>query len=221
MARPITEQSKLPSASMPWARQVSDTLNNLTNKVSNFIADQTNKNRANNANIQNLSNQNNLLAQQNERLNAQVSYLASLTTVSTVGSDYSSGDIPGDQTQRWTSAGNSTVVTTRVATGRMLVVLGCGQITINAGNSSAIAYIRVTATAPSGWTTTFGANTRVFASHDMYFGVPVSSERTVDGVPTDETITLTLEFGTWSAASSPLSNAQFSSPFLRCEVVPA
>lgn len=138
MARPITEQSKLPSASMPWARQVSDTLNNLANKVNNFISDQTNKNRANNTNIQTLSSQVSGLATTQAALSAQQ---ATLQAASTSASDSTSSG--GTVSNVGYYGGARPTVTIPVPTGRLEIQFGGSM---NSGN----AYFVFSATGESG-----------------------------------------------------------------------
>lgn len=53
----VTEPHKLPAASAPWARQVSNGVNEIDIRLSNFLSDQTNKNRTVAANAQGLSSQ--------------------------------------------------------------------------------------------------------------------------------------------------------------------
>lgn len=217
----VTQPSNLPAASMPWARQVTGGVNDVDAAFSRFLSDQDNRNRANNANIQMLTTQNALLQQQNAALQAQANYLASLITVSTSVSDtYNTGDVPGDQTVRWTDGGLNCSVTLNVPTGRLLVAYGVGQITINSGSGSFIAYARISVTTPSGFSQQLGNGTRVFVTNNTFMGVPMSSERTFD-VPNNEPVTAKVEFGSWSSASDNTGNAQFAVPYIRGQVIPA
>lgn len=210
----VTQPSNLPAASMPWSRQVTDGLNDVEARVERFVSDQTNLNRANASNTQRLADNSKTLAE-------QVEYLASLVTVSTsVADTYNTGNVPGDQTTRWTDGGLNCSVTVDVPTGRLLIAYGLGQVTINSGSSSFIAYERVSITTPSGFSQQLGTGTRVFVTNNTFIGVPISSERTAD-VPTDEPVTVTVEFGTWSAATDNTGNAQFQVPYVRAQVIPA
>lgn len=210
-----------PTEQQKWVRAVEGAVSALERDVSNA------KNRANNTSSSQTGTIGRLQAQvadlqaQSAELRRVTNYLAGLITISDTGNNWSSGDIPGDQTQRWTNGDGSTSVTLPVATGRASVRFGCGQITVHAGNSSMIAYLRVVATAPSGWTQTLGENTRLFVTSDSYFGIPVNAGVTFVGVPTDEQIKFELQFGTWSAATSPTSNALFATPSIEVEVTPS
>lgn len=160
------------------------------------------------------------LRDQAGRLQDAVDYQASLLTGSDSGASFQTGDIPGDQVTRWQPSGTKTTI--RAATGRVLLALGVSQVTVQAGNSSLNALLRVHYFTASGSVdTTVGNGIRVFVTNGTFFGVPMYGERTIDGLPTDEDITFELEFGYWSAATSPLGNAQFTQGFVRAQVVPA
>lgn len=208
----VTQPNNLPSTSTAWARQVTDGVNDTDRRLQSFLDDQGNFNRATASNAAILTN-NNLT------LTNQVTELQGLLTISTQGSDYLVDNIPGDQTNRWSFGDSSTTVTTYVPTGRLLVAFGCGSIETRAGNSTMYALLRVVLTAPSGWTTQLGSNTRIFVTSGTIMGIPVTSERTFDGVPTDEPITVQVQFGTWSAADGPLASAAFLTPYVRAQVV--
>lgn len=154
-------------------------------------------------------------------LQATTNYLAGLVTVSTQGNNYLVDNIPGDQTNRWSAGDGSTTVTVNAPTGRLLVTFGAGSVESRAGNSTMYSMMRLALSSPSGWSVTLGANTRMFVTSGTTIGMPFSSERTFDGVPTNEPITVQVQFGTWSAATTTLAAASFLTPFVRAQVVRA
>lgn len=220
MARPVTEQNKLPAASTPWARQVTDAINRMFTRVENFISDQTNKNRANNTNIQTLTTQNQTLQAQNAKIQAQTDYLASLVTKASTGSDYLINQIPGDQTERWYDGPADCKVTLNVPTGQVLASWGVGTMELRAGNSTLYGYVRIILTTPSGWSDTIGGATRVWVTNGTYIGMPVMGQRIVS-VPTNEPVTVRVQFGSWSAGTSSLGALAWYVPFVSAQVVPA
>lgn len=134
MARPVTEQNKLPAASVPWARQVTDVLNSLATKVDNFINDQTNRNRNANANTQTLGTQVSNIAAAQDTLAAQQVTLASqqatLQAASTSRSDSTSSGGTVSSVGYYT--GSRPSVTINVPTGRLEIQFGGSM---NSGNA--------------------------------------------------------------------------------------
>lgn len=222
----VTEPNNLPSPSTAWARQVSDGVNALDVEVARFTGDQTNLNRANNANIQRLAaqaiaiqeTQDQIVAQQ-AQIVSQQAYLASLVTVGVTGATVNSGAVPGDSTYRWTPF-TDTTFDISVPTGSLLCMFGVGQVTLNTGNGNMIGAARFRLSSPSGWNTAIGGATRYFLKANDFGGVPLSSVRVVNGVPTDEVITVALDYGTWSAATDNTSNGEFAIPYLTAQVIP-
>lgn len=151
-----------------------------------------------------------------------VTYLNGLKITSlSVGDSYNTGDVPGDSTRRWSSGGLNCKVTTRAPTGRLLVTYGCGQVTIRSGNGTFIAYVRIVITGSSGYSQVAGESTKIFVQGGQFMGIPVSSERTIEDVPKNETLTVSVEFGSWSTGVDPKGNADFAVPYVRAQVIPA
>lgn len=223
MAQIVNIASNLPSASSPWGRQVTDGLNTIATDVERFKANQTNLNRANNTNIQTLVTQQATLTSQQAALTSQQNYLASLITKAVNGNDYLTGNIPGDQTLRWNNGDNSTLLQfDKVPTGKLFIMFGAGSIEARSGNSTMYAQLRVEVSAPnSGYVQTLGSATRLFVTGGVTIGVPAASARIFEGIPTNEPINVRVQFGTWSAGTSPQGTASFLTPFLSAEIIPA
>lgn len=172
--------------------------------------------------VRDLQVQADALQVQTNRVSDQADYLAGLVTVATTGNNFDAGNIPGDQTNRWYDADRSTSVQVRVPTGRLLVSFGCSSIELRAGNSTLYGMVRVNLSAPSGWNTQIGSATRLFAYIDNdVFGAPASSQRVIDGIPKGELITVQLQFGSWSAGTSPRGSVSWLSPFVSAQVIPS
>lgn len=227
--------ANVPSAQQKWARAVEKDVTLLSKEAAEIRSaiDSINSGRKGSTGrlqqqVQDLQKQADALqkqagtlAQQSNDLASQADYLASLVTVSKQGNDYLVNNIPGDQTNRWSNGDNSTLITVRAPTGRLLVGWGAASVECRAGNSTMYGMIRVQLSSPSGWVVTLGSATRMFVTAGVILGVPFASERTFEDVPTNEVISIRPQFGTWSAASGPLAAASFLTPFIRAQVVPA
>lgn len=226
--------SNLPTEQQRWGRAVEKSVNDLEaqarqtkNGVNNAASSSNGKQIRIAQQIADLREQAVLIQQQQEALAQQqqalqntINYQASLITNSASATGtWNSGDIPGDQVQRWYPSGVKT--TLAVATGRVLMGYGSSQVTVQAGNSSIVAYLRVHVTSSRGTIDTYiGNGLRIFLSGG-YFGFPMYAERTVENLPVDESITFELEYGHWSAGTNPTGNMQFGTPFIRAQVIPA
>jgi hypothetical protein len=213
--------AKAPTEQQKWVRAVERAVNTLETDISNAQNREVNSASSRAGTLGSLQAQVRGLAETTQELAVTTDFLASLITESTTGTDYLVDNIPGDQTNRWNAGTGDTEVTLNVATGRLLVVFGVSSLIVHSYDSTLYGMLRIVLTAPSGWTVTIGANTRVYVIANTYFGIPVSSERTIDDIPTDEPITVQVQFGTWSANTATLANVSFLSPFVRAEVVPA
>lgn len=207
-----------PTPQQRWVRSVQNAVNDLEKAAADV------KNRSNNAGtsqagtIARIQQQVSDLQDVTERLRQATDYQASLLTVSNSGGEFNTGDIPGDQTWRWVGSGIS--VTTMVATGKALIQYGVGQVTIHAGNSSIIVSARIRYSWAGGGDT-IGSATRLFGTDGTFIGLPLNSSRTIPDLPTDLPVTFEVEYGHWSAATNPTSNAQFLTANLSASVVPA
>lgn len=149
-----------------------------------------------------------------------ITRLNGLTTVSAAGATVSTGNTPGDSTFRWFDSSPALTVQTQCPTGRLLVTVGTGQCTLAPGNSSAVGVITFSASSPSGWTYALDSiDSRVFFVNNTSIGVPLQLNVPLTGVPTNETITITVKYGIWSSSTTTLASANFQSNYVIAQVL--
>lgn len=154
-------------------------------------------------------------------LQTQSDYLASLITrSSSPAGTLSTGTTPGDQTVRWFDTDPVTAVTLIAATGRVLVRAGCGEASLAPGETSAVAYVSFTITAPSGFSQSYQNQARLFSTSDRAIGASLLVEGR-RSAPSNEPITVTTKLGIWSASTVDLASAVFNSPYLTVQVIDA
>lgn len=154
-----------------------------------------------------------------EQLNATVSYLAGLTTVSATGPDFNTGNTPGDSTFRWFDSAPALTLQTQCPTGKLLVTVGSGECTLSPGNASAVAVISFSASTPSGWSYALDqVDSRLYLTGGVYLGVPLVVNAPITGVPTNEVVTIHVQYGIWSSSTSTLASANFQSNYAIAQV---
>lgn len=152
-------------------------------------------------------------------LKAQAAHLASLKTTSAGGTGLNSGDQPGDQTWRWIDDAPPLTLEATAATGTLNVTVGCGQVTLAPGDTSAVASVSFAASTPSGWSYNVGAtDARLYSESSRRIGVPLMVTVPLT-VPTDEPVTITAKFGIWSASTTALASAEFADPYITAQVI--
>lgn len=155
-----------------------------------------------------------------QTLTDTVNRLNGLTTVSASGTDFNTGNTPGDSTFRWFSSSSPLTLQTQCPTGKLLVTVGTGECTLAPGNSSAVAVITFQASSPSGWTQALDAvDSRLYLTNGTSIGVPLVVYAPLSGVPTTETITITVKYGIWSSSTSTLASANFQSNYAIAQVL--
>jgi len=159
------------------------------------------------------------LADQIQGLEAAVTYLDGLTTTSAAGANFNTGTTPGDSTFRWADSTPALTIQTMCPTGKLLVTIGTGQCTLQAGDSSALALVSFVASTPSGWSVALDTyDSRLFLGPNGYMGVPLVVNAPLTGVPTTELVTITVKYGIWSSSNSTLASANFLSNYVIAQV---
>lgn len=230
--------AKIPShnlvtASAPWGNWVNSQVQSLLTAASRNTQDQGNTNKSLQGSVKVLAGQINLLQATTDSLAATtaqlqdttaqvantVAYLNGLKTVSANGVLFSSGDIPGDATNRYIRGAAS--VTLRVPTGRMLVTVGCGQCTLQPGSSSAQAQVTFETSASGGWGESASTQrpSTLFLTNGTFLGTPLVVNKVIEDVPTDRDITITQYFGHWSSSANGSANAQWAGNYLVVQVL--
>lgn len=155
-----------------------------------------------------------------QSLDDTVAYLNGLTTLSASGAHINTGSTPGDSTFRWFDSSPALTLTTQCPTGRLLVTVGTGQCTLAPGETSAVAVITFQASTPSGWTCALDSvDSRLFSGSNISLGVPLVVNAPLAGVPTSETVTITVKYGIWSASTVNLASADFQSNYVIAQVL--
>ncbi|MFF1633979.1 hypothetical protein [Leifsonia sp. NPDC058248] len=153
-------------------------------------------------------------------LDDTVTRLNGLTTVSALGAHINTGNTPGDSTFRWFNSSPALILQTMCPTGKLLVTVGSGQCTLAPGNSSALGLITFAASAPSGWNVARDTvDARVFFVNNTSIGVPLQVNAQLTGVPTNELITITVNYGIWSSSTTTLASADFQSNYVIAQVL--
>jgi len=162
------------------------------------------------------------LQAQADDLQAQTEHLAGLITVSSGGATFNTGSVPGDQVFHYFDAPTPLTLTVTAATGHVLITIGCGQATLDPGETSAIASVTVQGSAPSGWqySITTSVDARLYSTAGRLFGVPLIASVPLD-VPNNEPLTFTVKFGVWSASTTNLATAQFDNGYINAQVIDA
>lgn len=155
------------------------------------------------------------------KLQAQTDYLASLKTFSAGNATFNTGTVAGDQTWRYFDAPTPLKLDVTAPTGRVRVTAGCGQVTLDPGETSAIASVTFQVTTPLGWTYPIGyTDARLFTTADRMLGIPLIVEAPIS-VSDWEVNTFTAKFGMWSASTTTLASAQFDNAYINVQVIDA
>jgi hypothetical protein len=198
--------------SMPWARDLGSRLETLEGAMARSAQSVENASQATSATIA-------ALAGQITSLNATITRLNGLTTLSATGADFNTGTTPGDSTFRWFNSTPALTLQTPCPTGKLLVTVGTGECTLQAGNSSAVAAVSFSASTPSGWTYALdNVDSRIFLGPNGYLGLPLVVNAPIVGVPTTETVTITVQYGIWSSSGTTLASAEFASNYVIAQV---
>jgi len=155
-----------------------------------------------------------------QSLDDTVAHLDGLTTVSANGANLNTGNVPGDQVFHWMNSSPALTLTTTAETGNLIVTVGSGQCTLNPGNTSATAALSFSMTSQSGaWSYALDSvDARLYSMNGFQIGVPLIVSRSIS-VPTDEPVTITVQYGIWSASTTTLASAQFSSNYVMMQVI--
>lgn len=222
-----------PTEQQKWARAVEKTLRDLdaaSSSLKNRSANTASGQKGTTNRLQDTVNtlrqqvidlqaQGELLVAQGNSIQDTVNYLNGLTTVSSDGNDFNTGNTTGDQTWRYSGSGIS--VKTKCPTGKLLVTAGSGQCTLQPGDGTANAQITFTARSADG-SYSIAQNTyssRVFSTSGNFLGVPLTLNQPLTGVPIDQDITISLIYGIWSSSNTNQANANFRSNSIIAQVL--
>lgn len=204
----VVPKLNLPPESTPWGNSVEARIGQILSTLQLRQQGESNSFLQQAATIQNLQ--------------SQVNRLNGLTTVSAAGGHFNTGTTPGDSTYRWFDSSPALTLRTQCPTGKLLVTVGTGQCTLAPGNSSAIGLISFAASAPSGWSVAVDSvDSRLYFVNNTSIGVPLQVNAPLTGVPTTETITITVKYGIWSSSTTTLASADFQSNYVIAQVLAA
>lgn len=216
---PADIPANLPPESMPWARDLVKRLQDLEGERNRLAQAEQNSSSSLTATLQTQAQQIQSLNSTIASLNSTITYLNGLTTTSATGSDFNTGTTPGDSTFRWAQSSPALTLQTQCPTGKLLVTVGTGECTLQAGNASAVAVVSFSASSPSGWSFALdNVDSRLYLTSGQYLGVPLVANAPLTGVPTNEVITINVWYGIWSASATTLASANFQSNYVLAQV---
>lgn len=224
MVRP---KSNLPPDAQPWGRNIEDEVDRHERILKALEDASLNNNKGTNATLAKISDQLAAIADltskqaaqlaaiaaQQTQINATIADLAARTSTTTNIPSFNSGVVLGDATPRW--IGSDINVTVDVPTGNMLVMVGCGECSLNTSGSTTAIQGMASFSIP-GLVTLGTYYSRNYAyGADIGVGSPLSMQRAISVPP--GTYTITGKMGTWSNGPS-VGSIQFNQPFLTVQV---
>lgn len=152
------------------------------------------------------------LAAKTATLAATVTNLAARVAQTATITSFNTGSLPNDST--FHDYGSPISITIAVPTGRLIVTVGCGEATLNAGGNSVIADATFSISGGVASMGDFGPDAYL-ASASTIIGVPLSTQRAFTVTP--GTYTVTGQMRAWAAGTATAS-VNFQQPFLTVQV---
>jgi hypothetical protein len=226
--------NNLDPGSQQWARRIESEIRQITQSIVSNASRQDNSAKGMTGTLSKLAEQQAALEEQQAALAAQqaalssqqgllaatVSDLASRVSVTTSITSFNSGSILNDGVDRVVGADMN--ITVSVPTGKLLVMVGCGEASLNVGTAGAVQgfctfSIPGVVSALTHQGRNYFAPTTIDPNADRV-GTPLILVRSISVPP--GTYTVTGKMGTWAAGGtmSVAPNIQFNQPFMTVQV---
>lgn len=198
-----------------WTRWVNKQVEKLSNNTEGVGNATSNNGMTVNATL-------NTLSQQIARITSVLNYLGGLTIQSAYAPHFNTGLHPGNaQFIPFTYPETDLAVT--ASTGQMIVTVGVGEASLDAGDTSAIAEasfeIRVAETGSVVWEWQWDM-ARLFLVDGQRIGSSIFVQAPVS-VPADTPLIVSGIWSLWSSSTTNKASCQFTTPYISVEVIPA